>query len=436
METEQAAERAQLELRRLYGRQAEAFTWTLPLGPGPGVTDPLEPGETAARPSDHDRAAPGGLPVCRRRRSRWPGSADRHGTCWAGRFASIRGTCTAEAMLTNPNLIVLGQVGRGKSTFVKTFIWRQVAFGRQAWIVDPKGEYGPLAEACGATPCAWRRGASVRLNPLDLAAGPPDRPPVRQPPSPRAADRTPRAGQVRCRLRSPGRPSPDRAGLLADHLVAGSAALAPGADGGRPGRPGAGGPGRRTHPPRSGRRPCSTPIRSWPPTVRTDAAGLAHDGRLVALELRRLVEGDLAGMFDGPTSPGLRPGRAGRGPRSVGGVRVAGPAAPDDLRDRLAAGDPGRRPRAASVWWSSMRRGRSCTTWPRRAGCRPRSSWPGRWASPTWRSCTGCRICGRPGPAGSAQQRLAEGLLADTETRVVFGQAAVRGGGQPPAACA
>ena len=40
-------------------------------------------------------------------------------------------------------------------------------------------------------------------------------------------------------------------------------------------------------------------------TVRTDAAGLAQDGRLVALELRRLVEGDLAGMFDGPTSTGL-----------------------------------------------------------------------------------------------------------------------------------
>ena len=37
-------------------------------------------------------------------------------------------------------------------------------------------------------------------------------------------------------------------------------------------------------------------------TVRTDVIGLAHDGRLVALELRRLVEGDLAGMFDGPTT--------------------------------------------------------------------------------------------------------------------------------------
>ena len=33
-EVEQAARRAHLELRRLYGRQAEALTWTLPLGRG------------------------------------------------------------------------------------------------------------------------------------------------------------------------------------------------------------------------------------------------------------------------------------------------------------------------------------------------------------------------------------------------------------------
>ena len=32
---------------------------------------------------------------------------------------------------------------------------------------------------------------------------------------------------------------------------------------------------------------------------------LLEDGRDVALELRRLVHGDLCGMFDGPTTPGL-----------------------------------------------------------------------------------------------------------------------------------
>ena len=40
--------------------------------------------------------------------------------------------------------------------------------------------------------------------------------------------------------------------------------------------------------------------------LRTTRATLMEDGRDVALELRRLVHGDLCGMFDGPTTPGLR----------------------------------------------------------------------------------------------------------------------------------
>jgi type IV secretory pathway VirB4 component len=39
--------------------------------------------------------------------------------------------------------------------------------------------------------------------------------------------------------------------------------------------------------------------------IHADVRTLAHDGRDVALELRRLVEGDLRGMFDGPTTPGV-----------------------------------------------------------------------------------------------------------------------------------
>jgi hypothetical protein len=33
-EIEQAAQQSRIELRRLYGQQREAFTWTLPLGRG------------------------------------------------------------------------------------------------------------------------------------------------------------------------------------------------------------------------------------------------------------------------------------------------------------------------------------------------------------------------------------------------------------------
>jgi hypothetical protein len=39
--------------------------------------------------------------------------------------------------------------------------------------------------------------------------------------------------------------------------------------------------------------------------IRSDPTSLAADGRQVALELRRLVAGDLRGMFDGPTTSGV-----------------------------------------------------------------------------------------------------------------------------------
>ena len=73
----------------------------------------------------------------------------------------------AQGIVSNPNMIVFGQIGRGKSAFVKTYLWRQAVFGRRAWVVDPKGEYGALAEAWGVRPIALRPGGKVRLNPLD-----------------------------------------------------------------------------------------------------------------------------------------------------------------------------------------------------------------------------------------------------------------------------
>ncbi len=57
-----------------------------------------------------------------------------------------------QGVVTNPNMVVVGQIGRGKSAFVKSYLWRQAVFGRRAWVVDPKGEYGPLARAWGVAP--------------------------------------------------------------------------------------------------------------------------------------------------------------------------------------------------------------------------------------------------------------------------------------------
>src|SRR4051812_16138584 len=74
-------------------------------------------------------------------------------------------------VLTNPNILVAGQVGRGKSAFVKTMLWRGALFGHKAAVLDPKGEYRALAEALGCEPIRLAPGGAVRLNPLDSGPG-------------------------------------------------------------------------------------------------------------------------------------------------------------------------------------------------------------------------------------------------------------------------
>lgn len=69
-------------------------------------------------------------------------------------------------ILTNPNMVVLGQVGRGKSALIKTYLYRQFAFGRRIVLIDPKGEYGDFADALGASIIRLEAGGAVSLNPL------------------------------------------------------------------------------------------------------------------------------------------------------------------------------------------------------------------------------------------------------------------------------
>lgn len=75
-------------------------------------------------------------------------------------------------VITNPNIMVIGSIGTGKSALVKTLIWRSMLFkNRRALIVDPKGEYGPLTRALGAEPISLTPGGPIRLNPLHPGAG-------------------------------------------------------------------------------------------------------------------------------------------------------------------------------------------------------------------------------------------------------------------------
>ncbi|MCB0989639.1 MAG: DUF87 domain-containing protein [Acidimicrobiales bacterium] len=82
-----------------------------------------------------------------------------------------------DGIITSPNMLVLGMVGSGKSAAVKTLLYRSVgllgsADGQPRWcaILDPKGEYGPLAKALGLARIRLAPGGTTRLNPLD--AGP------------------------------------------------------------------------------------------------------------------------------------------------------------------------------------------------------------------------------------------------------------------------
>jgi type IV secretory pathway VirB4 component len=76
----------------------------------------------------------------------------------------------AERHLTNPNMIVMGSVGFGKSATVKALIRRlRAVYGSQRYlaIIDPKGEYGALADDLGLATVRLMPGGSQCVNPLD-----------------------------------------------------------------------------------------------------------------------------------------------------------------------------------------------------------------------------------------------------------------------------
>lgn len=85
-----------------------------------------------------------------------------------GAFAFDPFTAYGDGIVTNPNMLVAGEPGVGKSATAKTFIARSVGvFGRWAAIADPKGEYRPLADALGLSVIDLHPGGSTRINPLD-----------------------------------------------------------------------------------------------------------------------------------------------------------------------------------------------------------------------------------------------------------------------------
>lgn len=176
----------------------------------------------------------------------------------------------ADGTITSPGTLIAGQVGLGKSALVKTWVARQTVMGRRATIIDPKGEYGPLADWFGTSPIVLRPGGVTRLNPLDPAIAPDTRASIvaaliehglGHPMLP--VERAALEAAVR---RAATRPAP----VLGDVI-----------------------------------RALRAPDPADADALGTTPRGLAVEARSCRLELQRLCTGELAGMLDGATTEHL-----------------------------------------------------------------------------------------------------------------------------------
>jgi type IV secretory pathway VirB4 component len=188
----------------------------------------------------------------------------------------------ANGMITNPNMLLAGEPGVGKSATAKTFVYRSAAvFGRWVAIADPKGEYRALADALGLSVVDLHPGGSTRINPLDVG-------PVGDTgdPEERARRQTEMVSAlVGCVLRRDLSPSEDAlVGYAIAHLV------------------------RRASDPVTladlagiMRRPSAEMITV--PDI--DPDNLAQDGAAATFALGKLLDRSLRGMFDGQTTVAL-----------------------------------------------------------------------------------------------------------------------------------
>jgi len=302
-----------------------------------------------------------------------------------------------EGILSGPNMLVVGQIGRGKSAFVKSYIARQRVFGREAWVLDPKGEFAPLARLVEGTVIALEPGGSVRLNPISSRLGAEGQLSLLRSVSAAALGRelTPEedAG-LRVALGAVSERQPREPTLpeIVDTLMYGA--------------------------PKLGAQLVMEPEE------------FADSTRKLAFALQRLCDGDLRGMFDGPTSAGLDVDAplvvldlsAVQDSAALGILMTCAAAWLQGVvmeRKRRAEADGGDSPKIAfaaeEVWRITADLG--AAEW-------LQSSFKLSRAHGVQNIITLHRLSdlGAAGAAGSREARIAEGLIADADTRVILAQ--------------
>jgi len=182
-------------------------------------------------------------------------------------------------LLTNPNIFLAGQIGRGKSTLAKSLATRYIAFGRRVYVPgDPKGEWTAVSRAVGGQAIGLGVGSPARLNPLD--EGP-------RPKSTADSEWHAQVTAARQALVAALAASTLGRDLAATERTALDAGLATAVRAnGVPTLPHV---VAALHGPSGG-------------VVGATTDQLIADGRDVAHALGRLVTGDLAGLFDGPST--------------------------------------------------------------------------------------------------------------------------------------
>lgn len=181
----------------------------------------------------------------------------------------------ANGVITAPNVVLAGIVGSGKSSLAKSLYTRSLPFGRRVYVPgDPKGEHTAVAEAVGGRAIALGHGMANRLNPLDEGYRPSHFTDAEWESTVTARRRDLIGALAEVVL--------GRALTPLEHTAINTALTATVRENAVPILP-------------------MVVDRILTPSDDSDGR-LTEDGRIVGHALRRLVAGDLAGLFDGPST--------------------------------------------------------------------------------------------------------------------------------------